>query len=321
MQEDNIIQRIDSYLSGQATPEEEKALQQWFDELHMPPVDDSMEDKVQLGERMYTAISDKLGLTPAVKKLYVKRSTWWKLAASVLSAAIVTAGGLLYKNRMPQRTPVAKLIDVYTRKGQLTKIILTDSSIVWLNANSHFRYPEQFGTDRTVYLQGEAYFDIRQDPAHPFTIESNGYRTQVLGTTFSIRSYPAPNVYRVTVATGKVMVCRTQDSSRLAVLTANQEFRFNGNDSTELVRSVHAASLLAWKEGKLTFEKDQLSEVLVSLENRYGQRLVLQSKHKATMEISGTFDRNQSLNDVLHILSKVYGLRQKKQTDGTICII
>ncbi|MBV8251815.1 MAG: FecR domain-containing protein [Chitinophaga sp.] len=320
MQEDPIIQRIDSYLSGQATPEEEAALQQWFDELHTPPLDDSQEDKAQLGERMYAEISDRIGITPVVKKFQVSRSTWWKLAASVLSAAIVTAGGLLYKSRSPQKPPVAKLIDVYTRKGQLTKIILTDSSVVWLNANSHFRYPEQFGANRTVYLQGEAYFDIHQDPAHPFTIESNGYRTQVLGTTFSIRSYPAPNIYRVTVASGKVMVCRAQDSSKLAVLTANQEFRFNGNDSTELVRNVHAASVLSWKEGKLTFEKDQLSEVLVSLENRYGKKLVLLSKHKAAMEISGTFDRNQSLSDVLHILSKVYGLRQQKQTDGTICI-
>ncbi|NIG57123.1 FecR family protein [Chitinophaga sp. Cy-1792] len=321
MQEDNIINRIENYLAGKSSPEEKDQLEKWFEELHTPPATEMQEDKPVTGQRIYAAVTERAGITTVVRKLYPSGNTWWKLAAAVMSAAIVTAGGLLYKSRLPVKPQIVKLLDVRTRKGQLTKIILTDSSVVWLNANSHFRYPEQFGATRTVYLEGEAYFDIHQDPGHPFTIESNGYRTQVLGTTFNIRAFPAPHIYSVTVASGKVMVCRARDSASLAVLTANQEFRFNGNDSTEQVRNVHAAAVMSWKNGGLTFEKNQLSEVLVSLENRYEKKLVLASPKKATIEISGTFDRTQSLEDVLRILSKVYGLRIKPQGDGSIRII
>src|SRR5690606_2282187 len=52
-------------------------------------------------------------------------------------------------------------------KGELT---LVDGSIVWLNSNSKLYYPDEFGSERKVYLEGEAYFEIKPDPSKPFRI-------------------------------------------------------------------------------------------------------------------------------------------------------
>jgi ferric-dicitrate binding protein FerR (iron transport regulator) len=331
MQEDAKLQPlIEKYLAGQATPEEEQELQQWFEQLHTPPeagytVPDE-EERAALGARIYATVENNIQAYEALQPVKMApmsrtRRVWWRIAAAVIPAAIVTAGGLLYKSKTQHALPEAKVLDLYTHEGELSKVVLTDSSVVWLNANSHLRYPEKFSTgNRTVHLEGEAYFEIQQDPQHPFIIESNGYRTRVLGTTFCIRSYSTPNVYKVTVASGKVVVYKSQDSANAVFLTANQELRIAGANGTPEVRSVHAMARIAWKEGRLSFEKDPLAEVAASLQNRYGTKFRFSQPALEKIEISGTFDYNQSLDDILKILSKVYNLHFKKQTDGIIHI-
>ncbi|WP_143307181.1 FecR family protein [Chitinophaga vietnamensis] len=321
MQDERIHRLIGRYLAGHATPAEQQELDIWFAQLHTPPTATDDTPRALLGEKIYGAIRERIHEKEGARVIPMRasRTLRWRLAASVISAAIVTAGGLLYRAKMPARKAPVKYLDLYTRAGQLSKVILTDSSIVWLNAGSHLRYPETFTGNRTVYLQGEACFDIHQDPQHPFIIESEGYHTQVLGTTFSIRSYPAPDVYKVTVASGKVAVYKPGDSARAVLLTAGQEVRMQ-HDGPQEVRNVHADALLSWRSGKLTFEKDPLQEVIVSLQNRYNVTFEITRTALRRMEVSGTFDHSQSLNDILKILSKVYGLHFSKNANGIIRI-
>lgn len=324
MQEDHKIRPlIDKYLAGQAAPEEEKALNEWFEQLHTPPAEGetgeypSRDDLFAGIHARIQAYEQQQGAKVVTMK---PRSINWRLAASVISAVVMLGSGWLYKSRFQPRKVSVKLLDLYTQTGQLTKITLTDSSVVWLNANSHLRYPEAFQDTRTVYLEGEAYFDVHQDPQRPFIIESDGYRTRVLGTTFGIRSYTTPNIYKVTVSSGKVAVSQATDTTHPVMLVANQEIRFNGEEGTREVRNVRAASLMRWTEGGLSFEKDVLAEVVVSLEHRYGTKFQITASSLKRMEISGTFDHHQSLDDIIKILGKVYGLHFRKQSNGIINI-
>ncbi|MBC9929787.1 FecR family protein [Chitinophaga qingshengii] len=326
MQDRNELNRlIDQYLNGKATPEETIRLNNWFEQLHTPGAEQTG-DRQELGQRIFTAVQAQLeipvvsGLVAEVAPRRISRMMRWRIAASVISAALVAGGGWWYQSVIKTRKPVARMLDLRTLGGQLTKITLTDSSVVWLNANSHLRYPEAFTDDRTVYLQGEAYFNIHPDPGHPFIIESGGYRTRVLGTAFSIRAYAAPQIYKVTVASGKVAVFKSADSSRIAYLTADQELRINEDAGTQQVRAVHAQTKMSWKNGSLTFEKDFLSEVAISLQNRYGVIFSFKKAQLKNMEISGIFDHSQSLDDILKILNKVYGLHFNRQANGMIII-
>jgi len=82
---------------------------------------------------------------------------------------------------------------------------LPDSSIVWLNEDSKLSYPEVFeGVSRVVYLEGEAFFDVRRNPSQPFIIHAAGTKTQVLGTSFNIKAYEHDQTVALTVVTGVV---------------------------------------------------------------------------------------------------------------------
>ena len=55
------------------------------------------------------------------------------------------------------------MIEVSVAYGEQKRLILPDSSEVWLNAGSTILYPETFAKDkRLVILNGEAYFSVQK---------------------------------------------------------------------------------------------------------------------------------------------------------------
>ena len=74
--------------------------------------------------------------------------------------------------------------------GAKTKLILPDSTLVWLNAGSKIVYSQGFGVkDRHLRLNGEAYFEVRKNEKLPFDVMTKELNVKVLGTKFNFRNY------------------------------------------------------------------------------------------------------------------------------------
>lgn len=106
-----------------------------------------------------------------------------------------------------------------TPRGREYLLTLSDGTRVWLNTESQLRYPVQFtGERRTVYLVGEAYFDVHPDASHPFTVISGPAEVTVLGTSFNLRAYPEEDIVttRADVRKGRRTKC-APDTRRTGV--------------------------------------------------------------------------------------------------------
>lgn len=186
-----------------------------------------------------------------------------------------------------------------TANGQRAKLTLRDGSIVTLNAGSSISYPEHFEEHiRQVKLTGEAFFEVQRDPTRPFTVESQGLLTTVLGTSFNIRSFSADDV-EVTVATGKVRVAAMNASEpREAVLIPNQQARFNAGASSLAVAEVDIARCLAWRNNELYFNMMPFEEVIATLERWYGVEISLENTLANRCPVRARY-RNEALSTVL----------------------
>ena len=61
----------------------------------------------------------------------------------------------------------------YRPTGQRINIILSDSTNLWLNANTTFQYPTEFAKgSRTVFLDGEAYLEVSKNEKKPFIVKT-----------------------------------------------------------------------------------------------------------------------------------------------------
>ena len=83
--------------------------------------------------------------------------------------------------------------------GGKSSVILPDGSNVWLNAGSRMKYYRSFDVEsREVFLEGEAYFDVKREK-YPFIVHTSHLDIQVLGTVFNVKSYPDEDMIETTL--------------------------------------------------------------------------------------------------------------------------
>jgi len=93
-----------------------------------------------------------------------------------------------------------------TTANDVKVIYLPDSSLVFLNRNSKLVYNKNLnGEHRSVFLEGESFFDVRPDADRPFCVYTVNTKTRVMGTSFNISAYPESGKTVVNVAHGKVI--------------------------------------------------------------------------------------------------------------------
>ena len=65
--------------------------------------------------------------------------------------------------------------------------MLPDSSKVWMKTGSNIRYAQNFGSQREVWLEGEALFDVTKGKKQHFIVHIPKAFIEVKGTSFQIK--------------------------------------------------------------------------------------------------------------------------------------
>lgn len=184
------------------------------------------------------------------------------------------------------------------RGGQFN-VVLPDGSRVWLNAASTMRYPTAFpASNRTVEIQGQAYFEIKPAPNQPFIVKVNNMEVQVLGTSFDLMAYADEPVTRTTLVEGAVKVKLGNNESHLR---PGQAATVNNITGALSVLPADLREATAWKTGFFNFENAGLGSILKQLSRWYDVEADYQSIPEGT-RFGGYINRNLPLQQVLPML-------------------
>jgi len=208
-------------------------------------------------------------------------SSFWRgaLPGAAITLGVALVAAYAVTHRTSARTPSvfdATHGTVYTtRVGERATLVLSDGSRVMLAPQTTLRVDPAYGSEsRIVSLSGEAYFDVANTTAKPFTVRNGGVSAHVLGTAFNIRHYPEDAVVRVAVTQGKVTV--QSDVARHASVTLTAGMVGDVNDSTATATSDgDMEQYTVWTKGNLVFHKAPTAEVLAALTRWYGYRFQL----------------------------------------------
>jgi ferric-dicitrate binding protein FerR (iron transport regulator) len=108
--------------------------------------------------------------------------------SAVVALLIATGMLLVTMNRQPSE---AGFVEYYCRSGQVETFLLPDSSTVWVNSGTLLLYPKSYGKNtRTIYLYGEAGFQVRKNTGLPFVVCAKNFEVTALGTEFDVSAYP-----------------------------------------------------------------------------------------------------------------------------------
>ena len=144
-------------------------------------------------------------------------------------------------------------------KGEMQKVIFSDSSWVVLNARSSIKFPAVFkGTERKVYVEGEAYFEVARDAEHPFIVSVKNFDVRVLGTSFNVLSYDDEFASCVTLLSGSV---ETMSGNDTVCLRPGEQVSIT-SDNRMTVQKTDINVVVSWMDEKFGFNNERLDVIM-----------------------------------------------------------
>ena len=195
---------------------------------------------------------------------------------------------------------------VVTSRGGEYKLVLSDGTKVWLNADSRFEFPSKFvGQERCVYVEGEVYFEVAKDVSHPFVVTTKQAKVRVLGTSFNVRAYP-DEIYRTTLLEGCVEVLYKKD-----VVKLQPHEQWILDEGVGRVAPVNVRMAASWKNGSFAFDDEPLLNVFQELERWYDVHVFIANEEIREMKFTGIFPRYANMDKVLNIVELATGVSCK----------
>jgi ferric-dicitrate binding protein FerR (iron transport regulator) len=193
------------------------------------------------------------------------------------------------------------------------RFVLPDNSVVWLKANAMLQVDTQAykSAFRIVELvAGEAFFEVKKNPAHPFIVKNGTVQTKVLGTSFSVQTGLPGNAVLVTVATGKVAV--SHNEKQLDVLLPGKQISVQSKTGAFTENNVPVWLASLWKEKELQLTDAPFTDLQLAMKTMYGIELKTNSRAVSTQHYNIKLIRNTPVQEVIQVLALLNQHQYKK---------
>jgi transmembrane sensor len=225
----------------------------------------------------------------------------------ILQIAAVIVGVVLLGGLAARYIERPEIRAYHTALGARELVSFADGTKIELNTDTAIR-TQMTTKERIVWLdRGEAYFQVKHDPAHPFTVMIDNKRVTDLGTDFIVRRDDAR--LEVAVVRGAV---RYDAAKRTAMLTSGDVVTASGSAMSETKKPLRQLlRQLSWRRGLLVFDNTTLADAAEEF-NRYNrEKLIVTDPSAARLTIGGTFPA-EDVSAFTDVAQDVLGLRVER---------
>lgn len=221
------------------------------------------------------------------------------LARTAVAAGICLAAVLGYAVSEYGREP--QTFEVIADRGQKSSVTLPDGTAVTLNSASRITWRSDYNRkNRTVGLEGEAYFEVAKNEKVPFTVRTDKMDITALGTEFDVKAYEEDRHVTATLLKGSI---RADFDGQSEILVPDQYIVVDKTTGeSEVVTAENPEYLVPWKNDELLFAGETLEEIALVLERMYDMEVVFMDETAKAFSYTGLI-RNSSLHNVLELIS------------------
>lgn len=192
---------------------------------------------------------------------------------------------------------------IRTPQGGEYKLMLSDGTCIWLNAQTELVYPISFtGGERRVKLSGEAYFEVARNERQPFIVETDGMEVEVLGTSFNVNAYREEQDVVTTLVSGSVRI--QEEGKILKTLIPSEQALWNRESANLTVRTVNTSAFIQWRTGKFVFRDHSLEEIMRTLARWYDIEYEFVSPGLKSEKFYGVIGRYEDARELLNQFEK-----------------
>ncbi|MCK3684468.1 FecR family protein [Maribellus sp. YY47] len=174
---------------------------------------------------------------------------------------------------------------VITENGQRTKVVLPDSSIVWLNSGTTLSYNYSQKDRRSIILKGQGFFQVKRNESKPFVVQCDEIKVTVLGTTFDVNNYPENKKIFVVLESGSVELNHNNTNY---ILKPGEIADYDEKNKSISINDADIQKYISWKDGKLIFRNDPMELVIKELERWYNIKIIVKDPEVYNSIFTGT---------------------------------
>lgn len=303
-----ILELYHKYLAGKASKEERELLLSHY-ELFDSESDglDSLSDleKKVIRDEIEEEIRQKISAAEKTVNSLSKKRYLWMTGITVAASLLIFFSISIVQNTSNKPHVSGSVLSRLTQEKENRLIRLPDGSSVIISAGSKLNYPSSFDglAKREVYLDGEAYFDVKHNSVKPFVIYTGKLKTTVLGTAFNISAWSDSDDITVTVARGKVKV-EDLDNKTIGVITPNHQIKYDKINTHIVEKEVNSPEYLKWKEEDLLLSDVSVAEAAELLEDRYKVKIHISDNQIKSKRFTTIVRKEESLDKILNSISE-----------------
>ena len=314
--------RLKDYYDGLFSPEEESEVQKWL-ALHGKDefVSDSLRELFD-GEEKCSGEQ-----TLMYKRIVPEKKSIWRssLMAACIAGLLAVAVSSPIAYFVGTKDAPVQLAEVEWREykvhaGENHRMVLPDSSEIWLNAGSRITYPSRFeGNERKVFIDGEVYAHITSDPQHPFIINSGDTRLKVYGTTFNYKTYSESECVEVLLLKGSVSLdVNVGGEMKTVQMAPGYMVQYDRNTCSVDMQTFDRTNYRAFSEKhSFHFFNLTMADIARDLSRYFGTRIVVQADKLAKTHFYAYFTNNETLEQILYAMNTDKKMKIKS-SDGVI---
>lgn len=310
-------EKILRYLKGEATDVETRELEAWMEaseenkeKVHQVCLNywatdialaASALDYNKALDRLHERINKQNKDRYRTRRFYNHLWKGWQWTAAVLFIPFLLCSLYFYHSSlMKQDVGINRMVEVRTKPGMTASVLLPDSTIVFLNSSSILRYPLQFGDNREVLLNGEAFFAVKREKGQKFMVNTlNNSKITVYGTEFNVEAYQEDEILSATLLSGSIGFSYGQTGKqKTLMISPGQKALYNMHTGKVVLKKANVEVETSWKDGRLVFKNTPLKDALRMLGKKYGVKFSICNNVLLGSSFTGVFT-NQSLAEVL----------------------
>lgn len=241
---------------------------------------------------------------------------YMKYAAAVVLGIGVSLSTLYLTNQ--ENLSTVGNYKLVTSKGEKSYLQLPDGTRVWLNSCTTLEYAENYGhSNRSIYLDGEAYFEVAKNKDLPFVVKANGIDVKAIGTAFNVSAYMEDSQLTTTLFNGKVAVQPTLTKQEV-LLEPNQVAVYDKSRNKIEVVPYDKKLFAQWGGGFLSFKMMYLQDITKLLERNYNVVFRYENQGIKKLRFSGSFRNNEDLSEILNVIKTNTGIRYQILKDTIV---
>lgn len=191
---------------------------------------------------------------------------------------------------------------------RMSHITLSDGTKVVLNASSVFKYPDRFGKERReVFLDGEAFFEVRRNGEIPFIVNTSRQIIHVPGTSFNVMDYSADDYAITTLVNGRIKLQVKDESGRSEtekiILKPGQQAFLDKTSERVTLSDIKIDPSRTWVNKLFHFRDEPLLRITQRMEKLYGVNIIIENEELVNEAYTGTFPLDVEIEEILKIIN------------------